>query len=98
MSPVEPRPEVIGTIGFPSGEGRGLCFLPSGIAAFEPEGVKRPPVIAPRAVRKERRVQSNLKFTDDLLFQSRSEASRNYFSDAAGGLTTRAAPTTSMSE
>src|ERR1700728_1148668 len=60
MSPVEPRPLVIGTMGLPSSEEMGdLCFLPKRLAAFDSAGANRPPLMAPRAERNARRLQSN---------------------------------------
>src|ERR1700722_18823716 len=64
MSPVEPSPLVMGTMGAPSTEGiDDLVFLPKIPAAFNSAGASRPPKAAPSAATKERRLQSNFKFT-----------------------------------
>src|ERR1700722_283793 len=64
MSPVEPSPVVMGTMGEPSTEAiDDLVFLPNMPAAFNSAGANRPPKAAPSAATKERRLQSNLKFT-----------------------------------
>src|ERR1700722_9314003 len=63
MSPVEPRPVVMGTMGLPSREGaEGLSFLPKPPAAINLPGAKRVLLTAPSAARNERRFQSNFKF------------------------------------
>src|SRR5581483_2158207 len=93
MSPVEPRPVVMGTMGLPSTEGiNGLCFLPKMTAAFNSAGAHKPPVAAPSVARNERRFQPNFKFMRSFPFQ-RCE---NYLS--VDGLTTNALPTISISE
>src|SRR5579862_8122935 len=62
MSPVEPSPDVIGTIGWPSPPFPGaLCFEPSAAAALESAGATNPPVMAPRAPRNVRRLQPNFE-------------------------------------
>src|SRR5215472_17027254 len=60
MSPVEPRPVVMGTIGAPSkaGEAVGLCFFPKMPEALSPPGVKRL-LAAPIAPRNARRLHPN---------------------------------------
>src|SRR6516164_1328919 len=95
MSPVEPRPLVIGTMGLPSTEGAtGLCFLPKMAAALLSCEAKSPPVREASRARNERRVQSNLGFISDVLCRG-----KGYFSGAvATGLTTRALPTISIKE
>src|SRR5262245_16860293 len=63
MSPVDPRPEVIGKMGLPSRDlAEGLRFLPNKPAASSSRGATRPPVMAPRAARKDRRFQENFRF------------------------------------
>ena len=63
MSPVEPRPVVMGTIGLPSTGGmEGLSFLPKMPAALNSAGANRPPQTAPSAARNERRFQPNFRF------------------------------------
>src|SRR5215831_21171122 len=60
MSPVDPRPEVMGTIGVPSiPDLGGLRFFPK-MLALSVLGAKKPPTIVPTAERKERRFPSNL--------------------------------------
>src|SRR5215831_3416662 len=67
MSPVEPRPEVMGTTAVPSIVVLdGLCFLPK-MPAFTSGGANKPPLRAPRAARKERRFQANFKFIRSFL-------------------------------
>src|ERR1700734_166581 len=64
MSPVQPSPVVMGTMGAPSTDAiDALVFLPKMPAAFDSAGVNRPPRVAPNAATKERRLQSNFKFT-----------------------------------
>src|ERR1700733_13069851 len=64
MSPVEPSPVVMGTMGEPSTEAiDDLVFLPTMPAAFNSAGANRTPKAAPSAATKERRLQSNFKFT-----------------------------------
>src|SRR5215813_3000427 len=59
MSPVDPRPEVIGTIGVPSIPGFwGLRFFPK-MLALGVLGAKKPPTTVPIAERKERRFPYN---------------------------------------
>ena len=71
MSPVEPRPVVMGTIGLPSIEGMdGLGFLPKLPAAFNLAGANRLPLTAPSAARNERRFQPNFKFMRSFLVRS----------------------------
>src|SRR5262249_61516910 len=95
MWPVEPRPDLIGTTGLPSRGAIGdLRFFPKRPAASDPEGVKRPPVIAPSAARKERRFQANFKS----IAVSFPGLAGSYLSPGeAVGLTTRALPTISIS-
>src|ERR1700689_1868509 len=95
MSPVEPSPVVMGTIGSPSTEGiEGLGFLPKMPAAFDSAGANRPPRAAPSAATKERRLQSNFRF---MILSS--QLSREIMSQpAVGGVRTTALPTTSISE
>src|SRR5579862_1829903 len=63
MSPVEPRPVVIGTMGLPSTDGAsGLGFLPSMPAALSFAGVSKPLVAAPSVARNERRFQPKFSF------------------------------------
>src|ERR1700736_1231385 len=96
MSPVEPRPVVMGTMGLPSTEGMGgLDFLPKMPAAFNSAGANRPPLAAPSAARNERRFQPNFKF----MRLSFRHLSRNYLSaSVAGGVSTIALATNSVSE
>src|SRR5215472_16156600 len=63
MSPVEPSPDVIGTMGAASTDNAvtGLRFFPNIPLAFSPKGVKRL-LAAPRAVRNERRFQPSFIF------------------------------------
>src|ERR1700722_538394 len=60
MSPVEPRPLVMGTIGAPSRDGvaAGLCVFPKMPAAVSPAGVNRL-LAAPIAARNARRLHPN---------------------------------------
>src|SRR6516165_481694 len=91
MSPVEPRPLRMGTIGLPSTAVLGgLCFRPKMPAASDSDGARRPPERAPSAARNERRFQANFKFITRVLL------TLTYFS--AGGFTTSAEPTISTSE
>src|SRR5579872_615983 len=62
MSPVEPSPDVIGTMGDPSTDNAvtGLRVFPS-IAAFSPKGAKTL-LAVPRAARNERRLQPSFIF------------------------------------
>src|SRR5215472_1086726 len=93
MSPVEPRPLRMGTMALPSSSVfEGLCFLPKMPAAFSSAGATRPPVRAPSAARNERRFQAKCRFIAVL------PSLRSYFSAGAGGFTTRALPTISISE
>src|SRR5271168_1223358 len=62
MSPVEPSPVVMGTMGSPSTDG-GLGFLPERPAAFNSGGANR----QPSAATKERRLQLNFTFIDTFL-------------------------------
>src|SRR5580658_5504157 len=63
MSPVEPSPLVIGTIGLPSTDGGAvLSFLSFLGAASNSAGANRPPLMAPSADKKERRLQADFKF------------------------------------
>src|SRR6476660_6803061 len=96
MSPVEPRPVVIGTMRLPSTKDTGgLCFLPKMLAAFNSDGANRPPLMAPSAARNERQLQSKVKFMCGFL----SMRFANYFSaDGVDGVTTIALPTISISE
>src|SRR5579864_3484838 len=58
MSPVEPRPVVMGTMGLPSTVGtEGFTFLPSRPAAPDFAGANRLLPAAPSAARNERRFQ-----------------------------------------
>src|ERR1700683_1932387 len=97
MSPVEPRPLVIGTMGLPSSEEMGdLCFLPKRLAAFDSAGANRPPLMAPSAERNARRLQSNFfKFICSFPYEF-FPAAANYFS--AGAAMTTALPTISIRE
>src|SRR5215467_15640984 len=96
MSPVEPRPVVMETIGLPSTGGiEDLRVLPKMPAAFNSAGADRPPHMAPTAVRKDRRFQPNFRFMRSAL----STSFANYRSaGGVGGLTTIALPTISISE
>src|SRR5260221_12207347 len=99
MSPVEPSPDVIGTIGCPSPECPGaLCFLLGAGMAPDSAGAIRPPVIAPSAPRNVRRLQAN--FEPMFVFLSKSSLRfAGYFSAAgAGGPTISALPTISINE
>src|SRR5579871_136972 len=94
MSPVEPRPVVMGTMGAPSTDGTVtlLRFFPRNPLAFNPDGVKKLPA-APIAARNERRLQPSFIFGDSLLFD------QNYFCvGAPGAFTTLALPTISIRE
>src|SRR5579863_10090337 len=63
MSPVEPRPVVMGTIGPPSTESfDGLAFLPKMPAALSSAGANSPPHNAPSVVRNERRFPPAFRF------------------------------------
>src|SRR5215472_12814207 len=96
MSPVEPRPVVMGTIGLPStGTMEDFRFLPKMPAAFNSAGANRLPHMAPTAARNDRRFQPNLRFMRSTL----STSFANYRSaGGVGGLTTTALPTISISE
>src|ERR1700722_21020361 len=96
MSPVDPRPVVMGTMGLPSTPGivGGVCFLPMLPAAFNSVGPNKPPVMVPSAARNERRFQPNFRF-----MRGPFSSFVNYLSGlGAGGLTTKALPTISISE
>src|SRR6478609_9563144 len=94
MSPVEPRPLVIGTMALPSTDDLDF-FLPESQAASSPAGALRVPLASPSAERNERRFQPNFKFMRGYL----SISLENY-SPAGwlGALTTMALPTISISE
>src|ERR1700679_3041328 len=95
MSPVDPSPVVMGTMGEPSTEAiDDLVFLPNMPAAFDSAGANRPPRAAPSAATKERRLQSNLKF---MIVPFRISP-RMMSQPAVGGLRTAALPTISISE
>src|ERR1035437_9252582 len=96
MSPVEPRPVVMGTMGLPSTGGmEDLLFLPKMPVAFNSAGANRPPHMAPTAARNERRFQPNFRFMRSAL----STSFANYRSaGGVGGLTTIALPTISINE
>src|ERR1700677_911735 len=95
MSPVQPSPLVMGTMGLPSTEGiDGLGFLPKTPAAFDSAGASRPPRAAPSAVTREGRRQSNLKFMIVSFQLGRTIKSQ----PAVGGVRTAALPTISISE
>src|SRR5579863_1890094 len=69
MSPVEPRPVVIGTMGLPSTDGAGdFGFLPNIPAALNFAGMRKLLVAAPSAARNERRFQPNFQFIRRFLF------------------------------
>src|SRR5580698_2947988 len=88
MSPVEPRPVVMGTMGLPSAEGaNGLGFLPNMPAALNFAGVNRLLVAAPSAARNERRFQRKFKFIRSFL----SGHSRLFISKRSGGIHHRCA-------
>src|SRR5579863_8343206 len=71
MSPVEPRPVVMGTMGSPSTMALDtLGFLPKMPAAFSVAGVSRLLLTAPIAARNERRFQPNFRFTRSVLSRS----------------------------
>src|SRR5580692_9108004 len=96
MLPVDPRPVVIGTMGLPSTEGAdGLGFFPKTLAALNLAGANIELLAAPSAARNERRFQLNFK----PMRTSPSMPLAIYLSaDAAGGFTTNALPTISISE
>src|SRR5579872_4820058 len=96
MSPVEPRPVVIGTRGLPSSDAvEDLRFLPNAPAAFTSAGATRLPQAAPTAARNDRRLQPSFRFMRSTL----SASFANYRSPVGvGGLTTIALPTISMRE
>src|SRR5207244_5580328 len=96
MSPVEPSPVLIGRMGLPSiARADGLGFLPKN-AALSSEGANMPPVSVPSAARNERRFQPNFSFMPIRPFPV---AANNYLSaGGAGGVTTSALPTISISE
>src|ERR1700733_1464090 len=90
MSPVEPSPLVMGTMGLPSiGVAGNLGFLVNMPSAFNFTGASKPPLIDPRAAKNERRFQPDFRVTLRFLSTIYSPA---------GGLTTRALPTISISE
>src|SRR4030088_1324428 len=69
MSPVEPSPVVIGTIGLPSTEGSAdFIFLVDIPSAFSLMGANRLPAAAPRVDKKERRFQPDFKFIRSSVF------------------------------
>src|SRR5271165_5594654 len=96
MLPVEPRPLGMGTMRLPSIEGAdGLVFFPKMPAALNLRGASSELLAAPSAARNERRFQPNFRFKV-ISFQ---RLPKNYLSEAgAGGVTTRALPTISISE
>src|SRR5580693_1946305 len=96
MSPVEPRPVVMGTMGLPSlGAADGLGFLPKMPAALNLAGANSELLAAPSAARNERRFQLNFKF----MLTSLQRLRQNYLSgEGVGGFTTIALPTISISE
>src|SRR5580700_1244637 len=68
MSPVEPRPVVMGTMGSPSTMALAtLGFLPKMPAAVNFAGASTVPLTAPSAARNERRFHPNFKFTRSVL-------------------------------
>src|SRR5271170_366863 len=76
MSPVEPRPVVMGTMGSPSTMALDtLGFLPKMPAAFNFAGANRLPPTAPSAARNERRFQPNFKFMRSILPTSFAKSS-----------------------
>src|SRR5215469_5497833 len=94
MSPLEPSPLVMRTIGAPSraGMAAGLCFFPKMLAAFNPAGVKRL-LAAPIVVRNARRL--HLNFIPSFLS---ARPANGYPATGADAFTTFALPTISMSE
>src|SRR5882724_1806066 len=100
MSPVDPSPLVMGTMGLPSTEGiDGLGFLAKTPAAFNFAGANRLPLTAPRADRNERRFQPDFRFMGSSLSMSfvRSYSPAGGVG-GVGGLMTNALPTISISE
>src|ERR1700730_15380029 len=99
MSPVEPSPVVIGTMGWPSTEGvADLVFLVDIPSAFSLAGANRLPAAAPRVDRKERRFQPDFRFIRCSVW---IYSAKNYSPAGGvdrGGVTTIALPTTSISE
>src|SRR5882757_6365407 len=99
MSPVDPSPLVMGTMGLPSTEGiDALDFLAKTPAAFS-FGANRLPLTAPRADRNERRFQPDFRF----MCSSLSMSFVRVYSPAGGvggvgGVITNALPTSSISE
>src|SRR5215470_4561909 len=93
MSPLEPRPILMGTIGLPSSlELPVLCFCPQPAEAPSSLGANRPPVAAATAVRKERRFRLSLR----LMRAFFPLILMIHFS--AAGVTTAAQPTISINE
>src|ERR1700733_14448534 len=70
MSPVEPSPEVIGTIGLPSTECPSIACPDDFVLAACSLGANRLPVAAPRGDKNERRFQPGFKLMRGSLFKS----------------------------
>src|ERR1700742_4042889 len=100
MSPLEPRPVVMGTMGLPSTEdAEALGFLPKRPVALNFAGASRLLLAAPSADRNDRRFQPNFRFMRSP-FNFLRELSIAYCRSAGGvgGLTTIALPTISIKE
>src|SRR5215472_15371926 len=94
MSPVEPSPVMIGTMGTPSIDGMVTClrFFAKSPPPLKPEDVKTL-LAAPIAARKERRLQPNF-----ILGLPSLQPTTYLSAVAAGGFITLALPTISISE
>src|SRR5258708_22164686 len=101
MSPVEPRPFVIGTMGLPSTEGNAdLIFLLNIPSALSLAGANKLPAAAPRVDKKERRFQPDFKFIHcsvSIIFLAVAYSPAAGV-DVVGEVTTNALPTISISE
>src|ERR1700733_119032 len=99
MSPVEPSPEVIGTIGLPSTECPSIACPDDFVLAACSLGANRLPVAAPREDKNERRFQPDFKLMrGSLLNPSNTYLATGGAEGMLDGSTTSALPTISMSE